>query len=352
MSEIDFHLNARQLGIVTKTTFGVLYSVSELSALTGETPSDATLRRDLRDLEQVGLLDRVGDTRATRYQKTIFGALNAPIDPHAYFRLDPDTRHGLSRYVHDLWLDFPPRLLSQEQITSLDQATAQYIERSAAASPLIRAKELERFVIELSWKSSRIEGNTYTLLDTERLLRDGIEAPGHTRDEATMILNHKRAFQFVLEHGTGARVSTPHFIHSVHQLLTQDLGVATGHRHGAVGITGSTYRPLEIPAQINDAIHQLCRVATTMHDPYSAALLMLVGISYIQPFEDGNKRTARLMANAILIAHGKAPLSYRSVDEIAYRESMLTFYEQLSIAPMRTIFIDQYRFACAQYLKS
>ncbi len=87
-----------------------------------------------------------------------------------------------------------------------------------------------------------------------------------------------------------------------------------------------------------------------MKSPYAKALLTLLGISYIQPFEDGNKRTARLMANAILLAHSCAPLSYRSVDENDYREAMLVFYELNSIMPFKKIFIDQYMFAAENYL--
>ncbi|MDB5274953.1 MAG: Fic family protein, partial [Chitinophagaceae bacterium] len=214
------------------------------------------------------------------------------------------------------------------------------------------AKELERFVIEFSWKSSKIEGNTYTLLDTERLIRDGVEAAGHTEDEATMILNHKKAFQYILSTKGARDFTDKRFIEDVHSVLIEGLGVSRGFRKASVGITGSSYRPLDIPAQLEEATEDLCNAVRALSDPYSQALLMLVGISYIQPFEDGNKRTARLIANAMLIANEKAPLSYRNVDETLYRESMLTFYEQLSIVPMKRIFADQYLFSSEQYLQS
>ncbi|MBI5469927.1 Fic family protein [Candidatus Kaiserbacteria bacterium] len=216
----------------------------------------------------------------------------------------------------------------------------------------MQAKEQERFVIELSWKSSRIEGNTYTLLDTERLIREGVEAPGHTKDEAKMIINHKKAFQYILSTKGSRTFLDRHFVEDIHRILVEEMGISHGFRKGVVGVTGSSYRPLDVPAQLEEETDALCQAAAKTKDPYSQALLMLVGISYIQPFEDGNKRTARLIANAILVGNDLAPLSYRSVDETLYRESMLTFYEQLSIVPIKKIFSDQYLFACEQYLKS
>ncbi|MBI5734110.1 MAG: Fic family protein [Candidatus Kerfeldbacteria bacterium] len=140
-------------------------------------------------------------------------------------------------------------------------------------------------------------------------------------------------------------------IEDIHRLLTEELGVSFGLRAKKVGVTGSTYIPLSIPTQINEALNDLCKAIEQLETPYEKGLLALLGISYIQPFEDGNKRTARLFANAILLACDSAPLSYRNVDEINYKESILVFYEKNSIIPMRKIFIDQYLFACENYLQ-
>lgn len=347
----DNSLNERQAAILQGMTFGRMYAAEDIARSFEVSPSPATLRRDMQVLEGLAFVERQGQRRGTRYGKTFLGAFMTPANAHAYFQKETDQREGLERYVHGIWDATVPHFFSQAEIDSLDAATKQYIDRSAAASEGVRAKELERFVIELSWKSSRIEGNTYTLLDTERLLREGIEAPGHTQEEARMILNHKKAFQYVLER-KAQPVSNKRFIEDVHALLVEDLGVTRGFRKGAVGITGSSYRPLDVPSQLEEAIEALCKAASASADAYSRALLMLVGISYIQPFEDGNKRTARLIANASLLADGRAPLSYRSVDEVAYRESMLTFYEQLSFMPMKKVVAEQYRFACGQYLKA
>jgi Fic family protein len=140
------------------------------------------------------------------------------------------------------------------------------------------------------------------------------------------------------------------FVEKVHELLTLDLDVSRGIRNGLVGIIGTKYKPLDNKYQINEALESLYKAVNRMDSSYSKALTLLVGISYIQPFEDGNKRTARLLCNALLLAFNCAPLSYRSVDENNYRESILVFYEKNSLEPMKKIFIDQYIFSTQNYL--
>jgi Fic family protein len=164
-----------------------------------------------------------------------------------------------------------------------------------------------------------------------------------------MILNHKETFAFTLRER--AHTLTPSYVEEVHKLLVRDLEIAHELRRGEVGITGTSYRPLGITHQLREELARLCEQVNKAADPYSKTLLALVGISYLQPFADGNKRTARLVANALLIADDHAPLSYRTTDEVLYKESMLTFYEQLSLVPMKRIFTEQYLFACEQYLK-
>ena len=129
----------------------------------------------------------------------------------------------------------------------------------------------------------------------------------------------------------------------------KDLNVGRGLRKGLVGVTGSKYRPLDNIYQIRDAVDALSHAIAKVKTPYAKALIALLGISYIQPFEDENKRTSRPMADALLVAHRCAPLSYRSVDENEYREAMLVFYELNSIVPFKKIFITQYEFAAKNY---
>jgi Fic family protein len=127
--------------------------------------------------------------------------------------------------------------------------------------------------------------------------------------------------------------------------LIADIGL----RKSAVGITGSTYRPLDNQFQIAEELENCITCINKYANGFDKALTALIGISYIQPFVDGNKRTARLITNALLLTHKLAPLSYRNVDEVLYRASLLAFYEQLSILPMKQIFIEQYAFATEHY---
>ena len=314
-------------------------------------PSLATLRRDIKGLCTLGFLTSKGKLKSTKYQLTIFGMINTPIDAHKYCGVETDKRKSNTHYNFSLFTEFPNELFSKKEIEDLDMATKLFIEKSQGTSEVIRQKEMERFVIELSWKSSKIEGNTYTLLDTELLLQKGIEAPGHTKNEAVMILNHKKAFQYILDYKEKFQKINVKLIEDVHRLLVSGLDVSFGLRSKPVGVTGSKYIPLSTPTQINEALNDLCLAIDRINNPQGKALLTLVGISYTQPFEDGNKRTARLVTNAILLAHASAPLSYRNVDEINYRESILVFYEKNILAPMRDIFVNQYIFACENYLK-
>ncbi len=315
-------------------------------------PSLVTIKRDLEYLTETGWCTREGQGRATGYRLTPAGRLQRPFDVAGYVAQLPDTRTTYQSYNPSLFTTLPNQLIPAAELTALDAQTNIYQQKVAQASSTIQARELERFIIEFSWKSSAIEGNTYTLFDAERLIREGVAAPGHHADEAQMILNHKRALEFVLEviaAGT-TDIIQQRFVEQVHELLIAGLGVGRGLRASSVGITGSAYTPLDTKYQIREALEELYTATQRLTHPIERALLILAGISYIQPFEDGNKRTARLVSNAALLAHAHAPLSYRNVDIEAYRGAMLVFYEQHSLAAVRDIFVGQYHFSTKHYL--
>jgi Fic family protein len=325
-------------------------SSSEVFELLQLDVSLVTVKRYLSELEFDQILVVLGDGRSTRYRLGWQGKIHAPINTDEYFGLPELGRRGQTVYNFDLIDNIGEcALFSAEQISAMNHATEVYHSRISTMSDTLHKKELERFVIELSWKSSKIEGNTYTLLDTEKLIRDGVPAEGHKPEEATMILNHKKAFDYVLTLCKNNGEITEQDIHVLHKLLVQDLDVNTGLRSGPVGITGSTYRPIDIPSVISEQFTKLVKVINTKTDPYSKALLAILGVSYLQPYEDGNKRTARLLANAFLLVGKCAPLSYRNVDEGLYRNSLLVFYEQNSIEAFKKIFIEQYLFSCEYY---
>lgn len=315
----------------------------------GEDVSLVTIKRELAELTNQGAIAASGGGRSTVYCVTVPGRIFIDINAREYCAIEPDKRYGMKGYNFDLFPEMPLALFSDAEQKILENATTEYVQRTKYLSPVIQKKELERLIIELSWKSSRIEGNTYSLLDTEKLILENREAPGHDRAEACMIINHKNAFLFVREHASEFKTITRANLEQLHAVLVSDLGVGTGLREKPVGVTGSSYRPLDNLYQIQEGVDALSQAVSRMPTPYAKAMTALLGISYLQPFEDGNKRTARLAANAILLAHACAPLSYRSVDENEYREAMLVFYEINSMMPFKKIFLDQYVFSAKNY---
>lgn len=317
--------------------------------MAGEDISLVTIKRILSEMAGAGFLDKSGAGRATGYAISVKGRIMAEINAQEYCSLEPDKRLGLKQYNFELLKNFPENIFSREEAKILDEAAVEYHKRTKDLSPVLEKKELERLIIELSWKSSKIEGNTYTLLDTEKLILENKEAPGHDRKEARMILNHKEAFNYVREQADKFKALTRKNLEELHAILVKDLSVELGLRKRPTGVLGSIYRPLDNVQQIFEAVEVLGRAVARMADPYAKALIAILGLSYIQPFEDGNKRTSRLLANAILLAYDRAPLSYRSVDENDYREAVLVFYELNSIMPFKKIFISQCEFAAKNY---
>ncbi len=316
---------------------------------TGEDISLVTVKRALSEMVKEGILEVSGSGRSTSYDIGLRGRVFADINAKQYVSIEPDKRYGQSRYNFDLLRTFPDDIFTDEELAKLNASTNEYNHRIANLSPIIRKKELERLVIELSWKSSKIEGNTYTLLDTEKLILENKEASGHSKAETQMILNHKDAFSYIHNYSSQFDTLTRKNLEDLHSLLIKGLNVNLGLRTRPVGVVGSIYRPLDNIYQITEATEDLSRAVSQSKTPYAKALLAILGISYVQPFEDGNKRTARLMANGLLMSHSLAPLSYRSIDAEEYRSAMLVFYEINSIIPMKKIFIEQYKFAAENY---
>lgn len=345
-------LNQKEQNILTIFLKNNTLSSSEVFSQitqTGENISLVTIKRTLSALAAKKILNISGSGRSTSYSITSLGRIFIDINAKDYCVIEPDKRYGMSQYNFNLLTNFPTNIFSKDELDILKKATIEYKQATKNLPTTTQKKELERLIIELSWKSSKIEGNTYTLLDTEKLILENKVAPGKTKDETQMILNHKDAFNFIRENKKLFKTITRKNLEEVHSILTKDLNVGRGIRKKIVGIVGSIYRPLDNTHQINDALDTLNKKISQTKSPYAKALLVLLGLAYIQPFEDGNKRTARLLANAVLMAYGLAPLSYRSVDENEYREAILVFYEINSIIPFKKIFIAQYDFAAKNY---
>lgn len=313
--------------------------------------SDTSIKRIITRLVQEGNIEISGKARATKYTLSAQAHILTPLNLDTYFAKDVDERDVQTSFNFDLIKNILPKvqIFTKQELNHLNELHSVFKRHITGMTANEYQKEMERLGIDLSWKSSQIEGNTYSLLETERLLRESKTASGKSKEEAIMLLNHKEALRFVLDNPDYLQNLSVSHIEDIHQLLTSELSVDRGIRHRRVGITGTNYRPLDNEFQIREALRDTCSLINLKDDIFEKALLTLVMLSYIQAFTDGNKRTARITSNAILIANGYCPLSFRTVDSIDYKKAMLIFYEQNNIFAFKKIFIDQYEFAVKEY---
>ena len=313
--------------------------------------SDATIKRVLSKAVKDGMVLVIGKGRATKYRLTPQAYVTMDLNLDTYFDKDVDEREVQEGFNFELINDILPKveLFAPEELNILNSAQEQFRQHLSEMNDTEYRKEMERLGIDLSWKSSQIEGNTYSLLETERLLREKETASGKTKDEAIMLLNHKDALDFILDVPDYLQPLKVNRIEDIHSILTKELGVERNIRHRRVGITGTNYRPLDNEFQIREALEDSVRLINSKSVVFDKALLALVLLSYIQAFTDGNKRTARIVSNGILIANGYCPISFRTVDSTDYKKAMLLFYEQNNIAAFKRIFIDQFLFAVKTY---
>jgi len=311
----------------------------------------ATVKRVLQKLLSENYLQTVGQGKATKYVISPAYELLQPIDIEEYFKKEIDERNIKNGFNHSLIpvVLHQASIFTTNELNHLCELQDQYTENISKLSEPQYKKELERLSIDLSWKSSQIEGNTYSLLETERLLKAKETASGKTKGEAVMLLNHKEALDFIIANPTYVVPLSVSRIEDIHGMLIKDLEVERNIRTQRVGISGTNYRPLDNEYQIREALEDTCQLVNSPENVFVAALLVLVLLSYIQAFNDGNKRTARIISNAILICNNYCPISFRTVDSVEYKKAMLLFYEQNNIAAFKKIFIEQFEFAVNTY---
>jgi fido (protein-threonine AMPylation protein)/predicted transcriptional regulator len=313
--------------------------------------SYATLKRMLTKLIYENYLSTVGQGKGTKYTIAPTYELLVPVDMDVYYEKEIDERvikQGFNfTIIHGVLARHS--VFTANELERLNALHAIFQQNISQLSEAEYRREFERLAIDLSWKSSQIEGNTYSLLETERLLKERETAAGKTKEEAIMLLNHKEALDFILENPDYIHPLTVSKIEDIHSLLTKELFVERNLRKRRVGISGTNYRPLDNEFQISEALGNTCDVINNKDNVFEKALLALVMISYIQPFMDGNKRTARIVSNAILMHEKHCPLSFRTVDAIHYKKAMLLFYEQNNISNFKEIFMDQFDFAVNTY---
>lgn len=308
--------------------------------------SDATIWRALKRLVEQGRLAVSGNGPATGY--TLAGA--DAVQSHL------QTPYGLRA----------PTFYRKEFLDSYVPGTSFYLSEAERAhlhgagqpqSPPLPAgtyarRILERLLVDLSWASSRMEGNTYDLLETERLIRFGEEAVGKDRKESVMILNHKEAIEYVADHLEDIAVGRMDLF-SIHALLADGLlidpGMAGRLRQIPVGISQSSYRPLEDPYVIEEEFRILVAKAGAITDPFEQSFFLLVHIPYLQAFADVNKRTSRIAANIPLLKADLAPLSFVTMDDAAYIDALIGVYELNNVALLRNLYVEAYVASARNY---
>lgn len=317
-----------------------------------------TLQRRLADLVSEGRLIRIGNLRSSRYK------LPSHIKVEATIELSPKGKElqsfvtqpievrkkvGYNRKFLELYQPNKTRYLTDDILDRLYQLGRTDGERAAGTY----ARQIyNRLLIDLSWNSSRLEGNTYSLLETERLLKSSQVVEGKDLFEAQMILNHKEAIEFLVDSANDIGVNR-FTILNLHGLLSNDLLgnlESCGRlRTIAVGIGRSVYCPLEIPQLIEEVFYQILDKASAIINPFEQAFFLMVHLPYLQPFEDVNKRVSRLAANIPLIKHNLCPLSFVDMPQDLYVNGLLAIYELNQIELFRDVFVWAYERSCLRY---
>ena len=333
--------------------FHPLSKRAEIEGIIDDSISSSTIKRVISKAIEDGLVVSSGVGKATVYSITPKAHLLRTVDLDTYYAKTIDEREVQSGYNFELIREEIPGIdiFTPAELRKLDECQGIFVRhmKEMPRGTVAYNRELERLGIDLSWKSAQIEGNTYTLIETETLLKDMKEAKGKKHEEAVMLLNHKSALKAIIERPEYFRNLTLGRLEDIHSVLVENLGVERKMRHRRVRITGTNYQPLDVESQIREAVEDMCVLINGKQNPYEKALLALLLIAYIQPFEDGNKRTSRLVANALLLAYESCPLTFRSVDANDYRAALLLFYEQNNVSAFKRIFLEQVEFACNEY---
>ena len=342
------------------------------TALGGRVPR-RTLQRRLALLVEQKRLTVKGRARASRYRlpviignvNGVFPSLRADMRGEVYVPISPEgdairqavrepiqNRRpvGYNRAFLDSYHPNDTFYLSSEIRQRLYEMGRSPEEQHPAGT---YARQIfNRLLIDLSWNSSRLEGNTYSLLETELLLELGEVAEGKDALEAQMILNHKAAIELLVEQAAEVGFNN-YTILNLHALLSDNLLAdpqACGRlRAIPVGIGGTVYHPLEVPQLIDECFRQILVTAIEIEDPFEQAFFVMVHLPYLQPFEDVNKRVSRLAANIPLIRRNLCPLSFVDVPDRAYIDGTLAVYELNRVELLRDVFVWAYQRSCARY---
>jgi Fic family protein len=321
-----------------------------------------TLQRRLKYLVNQKRISVSGQRRGTRYhslQKAPFTTEIeiVPLSAEGKEVRDLVSQHIAKRrpvgYNTDFLRNYRPNIDSY--LTAEDKDKLAELGKTASMNQPAGtyAKEiLQRLLIDLSWNSSRLEGNTYSLLDTQRLISQGYEADNKTAVEAQMILNHKDAIEFIVQGGEEINLNR-YTITNLHGLLSNNLlpePAASGRlRKMSVGISNSVFIPLGIPQQIEEMFELLLKKAEQIDNPFERAFFVMVQLPYLQPFDDVNKRVSRLAANIPLNKQNLSPLAFIDVPNDIYVQGILGIYELNRTALFKDVFMWAYERSAQRY---
>ena len=323
--------------------------------------TDRTVRRWLMVLIEEGLVVKSGHTKNTKYVAVKGGGvisdqISSCFGSDSLKAIEQVKRPPFERKpvaYNDTWFDSYHPNFSFYLSDSIRMQLHKFGQRANNQDPAgtYAHQIFNRLLIDLSFNSSRLEGNTYSLLDTERLLLHGNSAEGKLDEEKIMILNHKEAIRYLVENATRISI-TRNVICTIHYLLAEGLlepKYAGKLRDHSVRIGGSTYMPFEDYGRLDSQLQKIVDKAEKIKDPFEQSLFLLIHISYLQAFADVNKRTARLCANIPLITKNLVPLSFNDVERDDYISAMIAIYELQDVHPITDLYVYSYLRTCAAY---
>ncbi len=334
-------------------------SLPELIKVLRHRYPDRTVRRWLAEWSKKGMILKQGEKRGTCYL-AIKEKFTEPAD--RYFSQASQKIISQIKAPYDLrkpvtyqpkWLNqYRPNkdfYLSSTQLAELEEAGSRAKKYKTAGT---YARHIyNRLLVDLSYNSSRLEGNTYSLLETERLINEGTANPDKPDEEKTMILNHKEAIRFLVDNCEQPTIDET-TIYTLHYLLSDGL-VAPEYagkvRDYGVKIGGSTYMPLENPKLLKKHLNDIRNKANQIKNPFEKSIFLLAHIAYLQSFVDVNKRTSRLIANLPLFNANLVPLSFDAIEKNSYIDAMIAIYELKDIRPLADLYLFSYRHTAEKY---
>jgi hypothetical protein len=315
-----------------------------------------TLQRRLQRLVEAGVVQISGGGSGTRYTYVKDNS-SLPLSSEGYeirrIVRKPLTRRHPVGYDRTFIESYIPNKTFYLSLELRKYLAGVGVTRSEVMVAGTYAREiLDRLLIDLSWNSSRLEGNTYSLLDTERLIEAGESAEGKKAEETQMILNHKAAIELLVENAAEVGFNA-YTLRNLHAILANNLlpdpGAGGRLRAKDVGIEGTVFNPLSGPQVIEECFNLLLTKASAIEDPFEQSFFAMVHLPYLQPFDDVNKRVSRLAANIPLIRQNLSPLSFVEVPKRDYIDAMLGVYELNRTELLRDVYKWAYERSAARY---